>query len=43
MGKIDEHICKLLQSHKDELNERFQVESLSIFGSVKQRHRQARQ
>jgi len=34
MGKIDEHIRGVLQSHKDELNERFHVESLSIFGSV---------
>jgi len=34
MEKIDEHIRGVLQSHKDELNERFQVESLSIFGSV---------
>jgi len=34
MGKIDDHIRGVLQSHKDELNERFHVESLSIFGSV---------
>jgi len=34
MGKLDDHIRVVLQSHKDELNERFHVESLSIFGSV---------
>lgn len=34
MGKIDDHIRGVLQSHKDELTERFHVESLSIFGSV---------
>ena len=34
MGKIDDHIRGILQSHKNELNERFHVESLSIFGSV---------
>ena len=34
MGKIDEQIRDVLQSHKDELYERYHVESLSIFGSV---------
>lgn len=34
MGKIDDHIREVLQSHRDELYERFHVESLSIFGSV---------
>lgn len=34
MGKIDDPIRAVLQSHKDELHDRFQVESLSIFGSV---------
>jgi predicted nucleotidyltransferase len=34
MGKIDDPIRAVLQSHKDELHDRFHVESLSIFGSV---------
>lgn len=34
MGKIDEHIRDVLQSHKDELYERYHIESLSVFGSV---------
>lgn len=34
MGKIDEQIRDILQSHKDELYERYHVESLSVFGSV---------
>jgi uncharacterized protein len=34
MGKIDDHIRGVLRSHKDKLNERFHLESLSIFGSV---------
>jgi predicted nucleotidyltransferase len=34
MGKIDDPIRAILQSHKDELHDRFHVESLSIFGSV---------
>lgn len=34
MGKMDDHIRDVLQSHKDELHERYHVESLSVFGSV---------
>ena len=34
MGKMDDHIRDVLQSHKDELYERYHVESLSVFGSV---------
>lgn len=34
MGKIDDHIRDVLQSHKDELYERYHVESLSVFSSV---------
>lgn len=34
MGKIDDSLRAILQAHKDELHDRFHVESLSIFGSV---------
>ncbi len=34
MEKIDDHLRGVLQSHKNEIYERFHVESLSIFGSV---------
>jgi len=34
MGNIDSHLRSVLQAHKEELYERFQVESLSVFGSV---------
>jgi uncharacterized protein len=34
MGKLEEHIRSILQTHMKELEEQFHVESLSIFGSV---------
>jgi predicted nucleotidyltransferase len=34
MGHLDERIRSVLQSHKDELRNRYHVESLFVFGSV---------
>jgi hypothetical protein len=34
MATIRDDVCRILSDHKVELNERFHVESLAIFGSV---------
>jgi len=34
MARIDSHLIKKIEAHKDNLKEKFSVESLAIFGSV---------
>jgi hypothetical protein len=34
MALTDKHIAEIIQSHKNDIYQRFHVESLSIFGSV---------
>ena len=34
MSQLDQHLIKIIDAHKSEIKERFDVKSLAIFGSV---------